>query len=413
MQYDVIVCGAGPAGLAAALEADLQGARTLLVERDGMVGGMAAGGMLNVFCGDAPSALYGEIFEKLVRRMAHRKAFDNEELKAFFLDKLETSGMETLLHASVLGADVEDGRIRTLRTLENGGPGAYEGKVFIDCTGNGDLAAACGVPFTLGRETDGSMQPVTVYVRLGGIDSETFLQLNAEDRAALQRKLTAAGERGEIDPAACALRLIPEKRDGYMNLNMTNATGVDGTDSRALTAAEFRCRRQIPSLLAFIRANVPGCENAHVIQTGAYAGIRESRHFKADYIVNENDLADGRVFDDWCVANAQNSFNVHNMTGAGGDVTGRSCAARYTLPYRSLCAAGLDNLLLAGRCIGGTHMAHSSYRVIPICMAMGQAAGTAAAMAAAAGCAAAKIDVRALQRTLLSRGVTAPGSMPQ
>ena len=111
------------------------------------------------------------------------------------------------------------------------------------------------------------------------------------------------------------------------------------------------------------------------------------------------------------MANAQNGFNVHNMTGAGSDATGRPCAARYTLPYRSLCAAGVDNLLLAGRCIGGTHMAHSSYRVIPICMAMGQAAGTAAAMAAAAGCGTAGIDVGALQRTLLSRGVTAPGTV--
>ena len=154
---------------------------------------------------------------------------------------------------------------------------------------------------------------------------------------------------------------------------------------------------------------MPGCAGAHVVQTGAYAGIRESRHFAADYIVTENDLADGRVFDDWCVANAQNSFNVHNMTGAGGDVTGRSCAARYTLPYRSLCAAGLSNLLLAGRCIGGTHMAHSSYRVIPICMAMGQAAGTAAAMAAAAGCTVSGIDVRRMQSILISRGVTPPG----
>ena len=410
MEYDVIVCGAGPAGLAAALEADRQGARTLLIERDGMVGGMATQGMLNVFCGDAPSALYGEIFAKLVRRMAHRKAFDIEELKAFFLDKLAASGVKTLLHAAVLDAQVGGGRVTGLRTLENGGIGSHAGKIYIDCTGNGDLAAACGVPFTLGRETDGAMQPVTVYIRLGGVDAETFLKLERSDLDALQRELTAAGERGEIDPAACALRLIPEKRDGYLNLNMTNATGVDGTDSEALTAAEFRCRGQIPSLLAFIRARVPGCENAYVIQTGAYAGIRESRHFAADYIVTENDLADGRVFDDWCVANAQNSFNVHNMTGAGGDVTGRSCAARYTLPYRSLCAEGFDNLLLAGRCIGGTHMAHSSYRVIPICMAMGQAAGTAAALAAADGCAVSDIDTGRMQSILISRGVTPPGA---
>ncbi|MEA4823122.1 MAG: FAD-dependent oxidoreductase [Clostridiaceae bacterium] len=410
MDMDVIVCGAGPAGIAAALAADANGAKTMLIERAGMVGGMATEGMINVFCGDASSALYEEIFEKLVVRIGHRKVYDTEELKAFLLEKLAASGVHPLQHAAVFGAKLADGHIDGVQTLENGGVREHRAGIYIDCTGNGDLAAACGVPYTLGRETDGAMQPVTVYVRIGGIDTAAYRKHVESEGEALQKALTEAGRRGELAPEACALRLIPEKREGYINLNMTNALGIDGTSSEELTCAEWHCRMQIPGILSFIRRNVQGCGNAYVVQTGAYAGIRESRHFRAAYMLHEDDLAEGKIFEDWCVSNAQNAFNVHNMSGAGVDQTGKSCANRYTIPYRSLRAEGVSNLLLAGRNIGGTHMAHSSYRVMPICMAMGQAAGTAAAMAAKEQCAPGEINVAALQKKLTAQGVCAPSA---
>ncbi|MGI6336130.1 MAG: FAD-dependent oxidoreductase [Eubacteriales bacterium] len=407
--YDCIIFGAGPAGLAAAFAAVENGADTLLVESAGFVGGMSTEGMINVFCGDASCALYNDIYKKLIRRIGHRKVYDTEALKAYYLERIQAIRLRLLLHARFLDAKVAEGKIESVRILENAGIRELRARTYIDATGNGDVAYSCGVPFTLGRESDGVMQPVTVYVRIGGIDTPAYMEHVGNEREELQRKLTCAGERGELAPEACALRLIPDFHDGFINLNMTNSLNTDGTSSEELTRAELNCRAQIPAILRFIRGNVRGCANAFVVQTGAYAGIRESRHFHGAYTLHEDDLSAGRVFDDWCVSRADNQFNIHNLTGAGADRTSQECAKRYTIPFRSLEPQGISNLLLAGRNISGTHMAHGSYRVMPICMAMGQAAGTAAALITRnARDDFAALDIHALQTVLLEQGVEKP-----
>ena len=170
---------------------------------------------------------------------------------------------------------------------------------------------------------------------------------------------------------------------------MTNCTEIDGTKAEDLTRAEIVCRSQIPAIVAYLREFVPGFEHCYVISAGSMMGVRETRHFRGEYVLNEQDILEARVFDDWVVRGAHFNFDVHNLTGAGLDETGVqhkwSQSKGYTIPYGCLVPVGVEGLLLSGRNISGTHMAHSNYRVMPICVGIGEAGGVAAAIAAKEG----------------------------
>lgn len=408
MSWDVIIAGAGPAGLAAAFAAEAEGAKVLLLEHAGFVGGMLTEGMIHVLCGTSSASLYKEITKRLIIRMGHRQVYDTESMKEFFLEKLLGSCVELMLHTTVLGAECENGRIQRIRVLTRGGIEELTAPLFIDATGNGDLAFNCGVGFDMGREEDGLCQPATLYMRLAGVETRVFTDFIADHKEELERKLNLAVDAGEVPEPARHIIMAPEVRDGYLRLNMTNATGVDGTDSRSMTKAELLCRSQVQPLLRFIRKNVPGCERAFVVQTAAYTGVRESRRFHCVYQLNEYDLAEAKVFDDWIATRCSFGFDVHDVKGRGIAAQTLKAKPNYTIPYRSLQPVGVDNLLLAGRCIGGTHLAHSSYRVMPICMSMGQAAGVAAAQCARRGVPYTQADVAAIQQTLLAQGISEP-----
>ncbi|MBR6748863.1 MAG: FAD-dependent oxidoreductase [Clostridia bacterium] len=408
MSWDVIIAGAGPAGLAAAFAAEAEGAKVLLLEHAGFVGGMLTEGMIHVLCGMSSASLYKEITKRLIIRMGHRQVYDTESMKEFFLEKLLGSSIELMLHTTVLGADCENGSIKGIRVLTRGGIEELTAPLYIDATGNGDLAFNCGVGFDMGREEDGLCLPASLYMRLAGVDTRKFTEFIETNREAVTQKLQKAVADGEVPAPAGHVIMAPEVRDGYLRLNMTNATGVDGTDSRSMTRAELLCRSQVQPLLRFIRRNVPGCEQAFVVQTASYTGVRESRRFHCVYQLNEYDLAEAKVFDDWIATRCRFGFDVHDVKGHGIATQTLHAKPDYTIPYRSLQPLGVDNLLLAGRCIGGTHLAHSSYRVMPICMAMGQAAGVAAAQCARRGVVYAEADVAAIQKTLLAQGISEP-----
>ncbi len=410
-RYDIIILGAGPAGMAAALAADQNGARVLLAEKQGFVGGMSTEGLLNVFCGDASGALMNEFNEKLIVQVGNkrlRRNYDTEALKEYWLRRLLSSRIELLLHTGFFDAQMRGGEIVSVRLLLKSGLETHSAAVYIDCSGDGDLARACGVPYTLGRSGDGAAQPATLMVRLGGIRTAELTEHAENEADALQALLQEAVHGGRVPAPAGHVILIPEIRDGIVTLNMTNATGVNGTDSRSLTKAELTCRAQVKPLLDFVRAHVRGCENAYVLQTAAYTGARETRHFHGRHILHEDEMRASTIFTDWCVTHAAGGFNIHNMSGSGSDKTAKANPGVYTIPYRSLLPLGVNNLLLAGRCISGTHVAHGSYRHMPVCLATGQAAGTAAALAVQAGLRPAQLDVSALQATLLAQGVKAP-----
>ena len=198
---------------------------------------------------------------------------------------------------------------------------------------------------------------------------------------------------------------------GVVTCNMTNCIGIDGTSTKDLVKATLECRRQLAPILDFLRNFVPGYENCYLLSTASLIGVRETRHFEGLATITEEDIRSARVFPDWAVTYASFNFDVHNMTGNGLDATGAQAAfaaTYYTIPYGCLVPREIDGLLLAGRNISGTHMAHANYRVMPICANMGQAAGIAAALCVQEGVRPRDVDVKVLQKRLLENGVLEP-----
>ena len=189
---------------------------------------------------------------------------------------------------------------------------------------------------------------------------------------------------------------------------MTNCTGIDGTNAADLSRAVLVCRNQLQPILDFLHEFVPGYESCYLLETASLIGVRETRHFKGLETITEEDIRSSRVFPDWAVTHASFNFDVHNMTGNGLDATGAQdafTATSYTIPYGCLVPEKIDGLLLAGRNISGTHMAHANYRVMPICANMGQAAGIAAALCCKEDIQPRDVKVPELQKLLLQNGV--------
>jgi len=196
---------------------------------------------------------------------------------------------------------------------------------------------------------------------------------------------------------------------GVITCNMTNCIDVDGTKVEDLTKAEYVCRKQIEPIVDFLRKFVPGFENCYVISSASIIGVRETRHFEGEYTLTEDDILEARVFDDWAVTKAHFNFDIHNLKGSGLDETGVQKffpqQKGYTIPYRCFVPKKIDNLLLAGRNISGTHKAHSNFRVMPICANMGQAVGIAAALCIKNDVTPRELDVGKLQAVLKTQGV--------
>ena len=384
LSYDICILGAGPAGVAAAIAARRFGASVLLVDRAGVPGGMATHGGLNIWCGDAPSSVFSRILEETTQiTSTNRRIFAPEVLKATLIDMLETAGAELLLHAWATGVETENGRMTAALLQTKSGTVRVEATTFLDCTGDGDIAALCGVPFAMGREGDGKTQPMTVEFAVGGVDTDRAV-FGAEARTprimeAFRRYL----EEGKISFPVSALILIESVEPHTARVNMTNVIDCDGTNVFHLTRAEIAARKQIPQIVAFLRQNVPGYENCCAIHSATWVGVRESRRITGRYCLCPEDIQQGRVFEDWIVEGANYCFNAHDPAGQGASSKGspKNTGASYTIPYRCFTPVGMENLLVAGRCISGDHHAMSSYRVMPICFAMGEGAGTCAAVA--------------------------------
>ena len=421
LEYDVIVIGSGPAGFSAAYYAAKNGADTLLVERNGTIGGMLTSGFVGVFCGQASSGLFAEMKIALchtaLSKDRARTVFDIEEMKQFLYTRADESGMSILLYAPVTGAATRGSSVEHILVHAKQGPLKLKARVYIDASGDGDVAVFAGEDFTLGRESDGKFQPMSLMFGLDGVNTDDCAVLHggkAEVRARLQEYV----ERGEVPYPAGHVIIIPGVRPGSVKINMTNAIDCDGTRSEELTRAEFECRKQLAAIVTFLRKEAHGFENCYVSNSAELIGVRSSRHIHGKYVLNEKDISDGRVFEDWVVSKAKYGWGTHNLYGPiHGRGQKESVQSKYgdlpndkhyTIPYRALQPLKTGNLLLAGRCISGTFLAHSSYRVMPICISMGQAAGTAAALAVKENCTLAALDVQHLQAQLITDGVQPP-----
>ena len=305
---------------------------------------------------------------------------------------------------------MEGNKIKGVIVENKTGRGAVLGKVVVDASGDGDIAARAGAPYYIGRETDGKMQPATIMFKVAGVDVERGVFPGGfEERLAIPAgDIQKLGEEHLPSPAGHVL-LYRSTLPGIVTCNMTNCTDIDGTKAEDLTRATVVCRKQMESIVHFLREYVPGFENCYLISSASLVGIRETRHFKGEAVITREDILEARVFDDWVVAKAHFNFDVHNMTGHGLHETGVQKNFQqkkgYTIPYGCFVPLEVDNLYLAGRNISGTHMAHSNFRVMPICANMGQAVGVAAAICVKEGTTPRELSVTMVQRRLIESGV--------
>lgn len=419
-QVDVLVLGSGPAGMGAAVWAARSGADTILIEQTGDVGGISTSGLMSHWTGRTEGGFYEEILrcsadipeasEDYGFNGSPRQLINPERLKTVYLQMLKEAGVRLRLYTFASDVIMEGNRIKGVILESKSGREAVMAKVVIDCTGDGDIAAKAGADYVKGRESDGAMQPATIMFKVGGVDySKAIFPGGFEQKVDVpEGEIQALGRKHLPAPAGHVL-LYRSTLPGVVTCNMTNCIGIDGTNADDLVTATVTCREQLDPIIRFLRTYAPGYENCYLLSSASLIGIRETRHFKGVETITEKDIENARVFDSWVVTKAHFNFDVHNMTGNGLDATGSqesfTQTAGYTIPYGCLVPEKIDGLLLAGRNISGTHMAHANYRVMPICANMGQAAGIAAALAAENNILPRNVDVTQLQKILRDNGV--------
>ena len=408
---DVLVVGGGPAGIGAALAAARQGARILLIEQSGAMGGVATTGLMSHWTGRTEHiGIYGEILRR-AQDSDNPVLINPEKLKTVLLDMLDEAGVRWLLYTFASDVIIEDGVIKGVVTESKSGREAILARIVVDATGDGDIAAKAGVPFTKGRGGDGKMQPMTIMFKVAGVDTDRVVRFvgGFEDTYDTPEGDIQSLAKQHLPFPAGHLLIYRSTLPGIVTCNMTNAIDVDGTKAEDLTRADYVCRSQIEPIVAFLRTYVRGFENCYVISAAPRIGVRETRHFEGEYTITEEDILTARVFDDWVVPKVHFNFDVHNLSGSGLDVTGAQKhfgqSQHYTIPYGCFVPNKIENLFLAGRNISGTHKAHSNFRVMPICVLMGQAVGTAAALCVQQDVTPRDVDVRDVQAILEAQGV--------
>lgn len=418
-EVDVLVVGGGPAGVSAAVSAARGGAKTLLIEQSGQVGGVATIGLMSHWTGETVGGIYQEILERTNgvsldeqdKYSEEHKLIDPELLKIRLLEMLNEAGAALQLYTFACEAIVENNQIKGIIVESKSGREAILAKIVIDASGDGDIAAKAGAPFYKGREYDGKMQPMTIMFKVGGVDTSRVKYVTGfEDTYTLPSgKDLQSFSRTRIPHPAGHVLIYKSTLPGIVTLNMTNCIKVDGTSAKDLTKAELVCRSQMESIVKFLREEIEGFEQCYILSSSSYIGVRETRHFVGERTLTEQDIMMARVFEDWAVAKVHFNFDVHNLEGAGLDETGCQKHFKqkrwYTIPYGCFIPKEVEGLMLAGRNISGTHMAHSSYRVMPICANMGQSVGTAAALCVQKGIQPRQLDVIELQAVLGELGV--------
>lgn len=414
--YDVIVAGSGPAGLCAAVTAARLGAKTALLERYGILGGNLAVGHVGPILGmvgkgtmrDELLSLLGVRDNDMIGRTG--LVHDFEAAKRTLAEFAAHQNLDVYLQCAVSDALMDGHAIKGLVISSKEGLFSLAGKVIIDATGDGDVSFFAGAEYEKGRD-DGLMQPVTLEFTVDNIDESLAVacigdvddvEMNGERFLDFCKR---CGEEGILPKNLAAVRLHRTVRPGERQVNTTQVNGVDTTAVGQLFQAERQLRGQIDQLLAFFRKYLPGYQECRYRASGATIGTRETRRVMGEHILTADDMAQGKLYPDTVVHKAEFIVDIHNPEGPGQAEARVQYLPPYDIPYGCFVPRGIDNLLTAGRCISGTHRAHASYRVMSICMAMGQAAGTAAALCARQNCAPRQLPAKAVQDALGAQGV--------
>lgn len=388
---DVLVCGAGPAGVAAAIAAARHGAKTHLIDLHGCLGGVWTAGLLTyVIDAEKSTGLLPEIVTRLKARNAHRLrsgvnfVYDPEQMKLVLEELCMEAGVAIQLHTRVVSASVSPhGRLEAVVTESKSGREAWKAKAFIDCTGDGDLAALAGCRFSVGREESGESQPMSLMALVSGLDAEALAPFYCPSHPDRKEALLSEFRRAGHEPSYAAPTLF-HIRDDLFGMMENHQYAIGHDDARAITDATLFARREIDQAVRALRSLGGVWANIQLVSTAAQIGVREGRRIEGRASVTVDDLISGRRHDD-SVCRATFGMDVHSpnpKVSKHFDSSGRKPVLPYDIPYGALVAAGVDGLLMAGRCISGDFLAHSSYRVTGNAVPMGEAAGKAAAYCA-------------------------------
>lgn len=421
--YDVIVCGGGFAGTAAAVSAARSGAKTLLIEANNCLGGAAAESLVNPFM---PYFTYdedGKLFllsngifnevctglKKLAAEIEGRDyvedntplfTFHDEYLKMVLQRMALEAGVKLLFHTRCVGVKKEGQRITAVTVSNKSGIYDIAGSVFVDCTGDADMATLADCPVRVGREEDGFCQPMTLCFRVSDVDLPAFEAGQAE----LQALYKQFREEGKIQNIREDILVFHTTSGSTLHFNSTRIIKHDPVNAEEVTEAELLAREQVFELFAFLKKYAKGFEKATLASTALRTGVRESRMIRGDYVLTGEDIMACTKFPD-AISACNYEIDIHNPVGSGTSHYYFKRGTYYTIPYRCLLAQNNENLLVAGRCISSTHEAQASYRIMPTCCTLGQAAGTAAALSLGAGARVRGIDVQALREKLKAAGM--------
>ena len=436
-EVDVLVVGGGPAGIMAARAAAGKGLRVMLIESRGYLGGNLTIGLpILGYLGRKGNQIIKGLPQLFIDRLRARGAagehrpcklhvsltiIDPEEAKTVALEMLQEVGVEVLLYVFCADVVKNGDAVEGVVIESKAGREAILAKTVIDCTGDGDIAYRAGAPMNYGNEK-GIPQPPTLMFSMRGVDSRKLRDAVADhpdvydidfipnEFFRADDNCTFVGFRNQIKKAREAGYKLPVERTIFMTgmapdewwVNMSRVNGIDATDPAQYTQGEIICAEQNEEIVRYLKAYIPGFENAYVDRVAPFMGIRETRRIVGEYILTEDDIFNCARFDD-VIAVASYPVDLHHPVG--GDCSLYWCPDCYDIPYRCLIPQKIDGLIVAGRNVSMTHLALASARVMAPAMALGEAAGKAAALSVKENVELRDLDVRKLQESLKAEGV--------
>lgn len=437
---DVLVAGAGPSGIMAALSAAREGATVRLIEKNAIPGGMNTAAMVGPLMGfhAGPTQVVRGLAQEVIDRLfacggtlghvpdpigvaATITPVEPTLLKQVYFDMLrQAKGIQLHLGTYAYRVKAEKSWITGVKAVGKGGAREFEAGVYIDATGDGDLAALAKLPFSVGRVWDEFSQPMTLLFKMGGVDFDSvraYVKAHPEQFILGPQgpDMPYVAISGFFDTVAHAkasgtltinrdrVLLFQGVRPDEAIVNMTRVIKRSGVSADDLTQAELEARAQVDEIVRFLRAEVAGFSQSHLAETGDCIGVRESRHILGQYTLTEDDVLSCAAFSD-SIAVCAFPIDIHDPSGQGLQWTKAQRGNCYDVPYRIMVPKKPGNLLVTGRCVSATHEAAASVRITPTVMAMGEAAGIAAAMAAKGSGAVADVDVAAVQKRVVACG---------